>query len=94
MGGRTGHMDHLYDNPNLTFAQMKDIFIRASQGELEEVTEKTDGQNNIISFDVKEQKALAIRTVEHEKNGGITLEKLEKYFTSDRVEKGKEPTPD
>ena len=93
MGGRTGHMDHLYDNPNLTFAQMKDIFIRASQGELEEVTEKTDGQNNIISFDVENQKALAIRTVQHEKKNGITLEELEEYFTSEREKQGKEPAP-
>jgi hypothetical protein len=93
MGGRTGHMDHLYDNPNLTFAQMKDIFIKASAGELEEVTEKTDGQNNVISFDVENQKALAIRTVKHEKKGGITKEELEAYFTTERMEQGKEPAP-
>jgi len=93
MGGRTGHMDHLYDNPNLTFAQMKDIFIRASTGELEEVTEKTDGQNNIISFDIETQKALAIRTVAHEKKGGITVEELKEYFTSEREKQGKDPAP-
>ncbi|HAW78525.1 MAG TPA: hypothetical protein DCX27_01640, partial [Balneola sp.] len=43
-GGVAGHMNHLYDNPNLTFKEMKGIFRAASNGELKG-TEKTDGQN-------------------------------------------------
>ena len=34
MGGVAGHMDHLYDNPDLTFREMKEIMNRASNGEL------------------------------------------------------------
>ena len=30
-GGVAGHMNHLYDNPNLTFKEMKKIFQAASQ---------------------------------------------------------------
>ena len=55
MGGLAGHMSHLYDNPRLTFSQIKDIFKSAASGELEG-TEKTDGQNLYISFSVSNQK--------------------------------------
>ena len=47
-GGVAGHMNHLYDNPDLTFKEMKKIFQAASAGELEG-TEKTDGQNLQLS---------------------------------------------
>ena len=33
-GGVGGHMSHLYDNPKLTFAQLRAIFQAAAQGEL------------------------------------------------------------
>ena len=34
MGGVAGHMDHLYDNPSLTFSKMIEIMEAASSGEL------------------------------------------------------------
>ena len=34
MGGVAGHMSHLYDNPNLKFSQMMDIFKAAANGDL------------------------------------------------------------
>ena len=34
MGGLAGHMSHLYDNPDLSFSKMKDIFSKATKGEL------------------------------------------------------------
>ena len=34
MGGVAGHMDHLYDNSDLTFSKMKEIMEAASNGEL------------------------------------------------------------
>ena len=40
-------MSHLYDNPNLKFSTMMDIFKAAANGELEG-TEKTDGQNLFV----------------------------------------------
>ena len=85
-GGKTGHMMHLYDNPNLTFKEIKDVFARASAGELEG-TEKTDGQNNLMSFDIAKQDALAVRTVSHEKAGGVNIEGLRRYFTGESGER-------
>ena len=60
MGGRAGHMSHLYDNPDLRFSQMMDIFKAAADGKLEG-TEKTDGQNLYVGYNVAEGKAKAVR---------------------------------
>ena len=54
MGGVAGHMSHLYDNPRLSFSDIKDIFQKAADGQLEG-TEKTDGQNLFVSFSVPDQ---------------------------------------
>jgi hypothetical protein len=54
------HMSHIYENPNLTFSEIKDIFIRASEGKLEG-TEKTDGQNMLVSYSVVDKEAKAAR---------------------------------
>ena len=59
-GGVGGHMNHPYDNDELTFGQLKDLLRSAVAGELRG-TEKTDGQNLFISFDIDSQKAKAIR---------------------------------
>ena len=78
-GGVAGHMSHLYDNPALTFKQMKDIFVAASQGELEG-TEKTDGQNLYISYSVKDGKAKAARNKGNIKQGGLDAASLAAKF--------------
>ena len=93
MGGWYGHMDHLYDNGSITFKDIKDVFIRASSGELEG-TEKTDGQNIFVTFDVEKQEVLAVRNMTHAKQSGINIPALRRFFTSDRVAAGKEPAPD
>ena len=49
MGGVAGHMYHLYDNPELSFEEIEDIFLKASNGSLVG-TEKTDGQNIFLSY--------------------------------------------
>ena len=53
MGGVAGHMDHLYDNPNLTFGKMKEILQAAANAELE-AEEKVDGQNLFLSYSLKD----------------------------------------
>ena len=60
MGGNYGHMSHLYDNPNLKFSTMMEIFKAAASGELEG-TEKTDGQNLFVGYNVAEGVAKAVR---------------------------------
>ena len=78
-GGVAGHMNHLYDNPNLTFKQMKDVFLAASNGELEG-TEKTDGQNLQLSYDVKTGTARAARNKGNIKAGGMDAAGLAAKF--------------
>ena len=79
MGGIAGHMMHLYENPELTFKDIKDIFTQASSGRLEG-TEKTDGQNLFISYSVKDGKAKAARNKGNIKQGGLDAVELAKKF--------------
>ena len=79
MGGVAGHMDHLYDNPNLTFVKMKEIMEAASSGELE-VEEKVDGQNIFLSYSIKEGKAKGARNKGNLREGGMDADGLASKF--------------
>lgn len=79
MGGLAGHMSHLYDNPDLTFGEIKDIFIRASSGRLVG-TEKTDGQNIFLSYSVKKGRPVAARNLGNIKTGGMSAKDLAAKF--------------
>ncbi len=78
-GGVAGHMNHLYDNPDLTFKKMKQVFQAASNGELKG-TEKTDGQNLMLSYDVKTSSARAARNKGNIKTGGLDAAGLAAKF--------------
>ena len=52
MGGAAGHMNHLYDNPELSFDEMFSIMKSASRGKLQG-TEKLDGVNVSVAVQVK-----------------------------------------
>ena len=78
-GGLHGHMDHLYDNPDLTFSEMKGIFRAAAAGKLVG-TEKTDGQNLYISYSIEDGKARAARAGQDIKAGGLDARALAKKF--------------
>ena len=87
MGALAGHMSHLYDNPRLTFTEMKRILQAAAEGELEG-TEKTDGQNLFISFSVPKQKLefaesgpRAARNKTNIKSGGMSAQQLADKFS-------------
>ena len=88
MGGVFGHMSHIYDNPGMTFGQIKDIMQKASAGKLENVTEKTDGQNLFVSYKlsdgtqrwVPEEAVRSARNKGDIKNGGMTPEQLATKF--------------
>ena len=79
MGGVAGHMSHLYDNPNLSFGEIKDIINQTSKGELIG-TEKTDGQNLFVSYSVREKKAKSARNKSNLKAGGMSPEELAQKF--------------
>lgn len=78
-GGLAGHMNHLYDNYDLTFGGIKKIFIAAANGRLEG-TEKTDGQNLFISYSVRERQVKAVRNKGDIKKGGMSPEELATKF--------------
>ena len=78
-GGVAGHMNHLYDNPELTFKKMKQVFQAASNGELKG-TEKTDGQNLMLSYDVATSSARAARNKGNIKAGGLDAAGLAAKF--------------
>tara|TARA_R110002124_G_scaffold116400_9_gene272853 strand:+ start:28 stop:2427 length:2400 start_codon:yes stop_codon:yes gene_type:complete len=87
MGGLAGHMSHLYDNPRLTFSQIKSILQDAAEGSMEG-TEKTDGQNLYISFSVSKQEldfaedgARAARNKTNIKSGGMNANQLADKFS-------------
>ncbi len=78
-GGAAGHMNHLYDNGDLTFAKLIEIFNAAAEGKLEG-TEKTDGQNLMISYSVKDGRAKGVRNKSEIKAGGLNPEQLAAKF--------------
>ena len=73
MGGAYGHMAHPFDDKDLTFGDLKKIVELGLGGQLnreDNVTEKLDGQNIMISW--KDGKLIAARNKGHIKNGGKT----------------------
>ena len=79
MGGVAGHMDHLYDNSDLTFSKMKEIMEAASNGELK-TEEKVDGQNLFLSYSISDGKAKGARNKGNLKAGGLDATELALKF--------------
>ena len=72
-GGAYGHMNHPFDDNNLTFSDLKNIIIIGLSGNLnreDNVSEKLDGQNLMVSW--VDGKLKAARNKGHLKNGGKT----------------------
>ena len=70
-GGAYGHMAHPFDDKNLTFGDLKKIIKLGLSGQLnreDDVTEKTDGQNLMITY--RDGKVLAARNKGQIKNRG------------------------
>jgi len=78
MGGAAGHLWHLYDNPNLTFGDLKKMLTLASQGRLENATEKLDGQALHVTWENGELRAA--RNKGDIKNGGMNASQLAAKF--------------
>lgn len=80
MGGTVGHLNHLYDNRELTFGEMKSILRTASEGKLERATEKMDGQQLTFTFDLSTNKLLGARSTGDIKRGGLDSAALADKF--------------
>jgi hypothetical protein len=81
-GGLAGHMQHLYDNEDLSFNDIKDIFQLAASGKLENTTEKVDGQNIFITWNVAQGKLKAARNKTDIKIGGMDADGVAQKFAS------------
>jgi hypothetical protein len=79
-GGLGGHMDHIYDHWDLTFGDLKNLLTAASNGELEG-TEKTDGQNIFITYNIEQRDARAVRNKGNAKAGGLDAAGLAAKFS-------------
>jgi hypothetical protein len=80
-GAVAGHMNHIYDNGEMTFGELKQLLQAAVDGKLRG-TEKTDGQNVYLSFDVSTQRARAIRNKTHILAGGLDVEQFDEFFSA------------
>lgn len=79
-GGAAGHLQHLYDNLELTFGEIKEIITNASEGKLEKASEKLDGMNLVFTYDVSQGRLKVARTGSDIKGGGMDAAGLAKKF--------------
>lgn len=77
-GGAAGHLSHLTDNRDLTFAELKEIVKSAAEGKLEHVTEKLDGLNCVFTF--SDEGLRVARSGGDIKNGGMDATALAAKF--------------
>ena len=73
MGGKGGHMLHPYEDPELTFQSLMDLFEAVPLGGLEG-TIKRDGQNLVVSYSLARDAAVAIRNDDHVYAKGLGLQ--------------------
>lgn len=72
-GGAAGHLQHLYDNRDLTYNELEQILTKASQGNLIG-TEKTDGFNIYLGYN--DGRAKAVRNKTDFRNNGMDARDL------------------
>jgi len=80
MGGAAGHLQHLYENRELTFKELKQILTHAATGRLEETTEKFDGMNLMFSWDFATNSLRVARADGDIKRGGMNSKALSEKF--------------
>lgn len=94
MSGLTGHIDHLYEDPNLKLEDIVRIYRSLAENrENIKIYEKVDGYNVYLSYSVKDKKAKLIRNNSQIKSGGITLAELKDEFVTKRLQTNKKPVP-
>jgi cytidyltransferase-like protein len=74
-----GHINHLYENGDLKFSELKKIFVAATEGKLVG-TEKTDGINIYLSFSIKDGEVRAARNLGQLKGGGLSVAEMYNFF--------------
>jgi hypothetical protein len=80
-GGVAGHMQHPFDDMNLTFGDLKEMFKLGLSGKITTVgqpTEKLDGMNLFVTF--KDGKLFAARNTSDIKSGGMDYKTISQKF--------------
>lgn len=75
-GGASQHMQHLYEDPDLTFKQLKEILTKIFTGQIS-IAEKTDGQALAITYKDEEVKAARNKATLKDP---MTIAEVEKKF--------------
>jgi hypothetical protein len=81
-GGAAGGMSHLYDDPTMTFGELKQLITDVSTGNIE-YTEKLDGQNIQLSFDPYRKIVLYARNKGQQLRLGATIEDFKAQYSED-----------
>ena len=76
------HLDHLYDDPNLTFAELKQIILAATEGRLEHTVEKIDGM--ALTFTLTDEGLRVARSNSEMSAGGLDAEGIAEKFRGHR----------
>jgi len=79
MGGVAGHMAHLSEDLDLTFNEIVDILGKVANAEIENVTEKVDGQNLFLTVDNTGNVRTARNNTDIKKGGMSTEEYISKW---------------
>jgi hypothetical protein len=79
-GGAAGHLMHVYDDKDMTLGELKDIINDASQGRLENVSEKLDGLNLVFSYSIPDGKIMVARSGGDISRGGMDASQLSSKF--------------
>ena len=94
MSGLTGHINHLFEDPNLTLSEIIKIYRGiASRSSDFKIYEKVDGYNIYLSYSAKEKKAKLLRNNSQLKTGGISIQDLREEFTTKKSQSGKPIVP-
>lgn len=81
--GPVGHMNHPFEDLDLTFGDLKEMIHNATAGRLEDVTEKLDGQNFLVSW--KDGHLIGARNKSHWRNFGenaLTKESIIEFLSA------------
>jgi len=81
MGGAAGHIKQIWEATEVPFGDLRKLVYNSLEGTLENVSEKLDGQNILITY--KDGKALCARTIEQVRNFGeqaMNIEFTRIYF--------------
>jgi len=79
MGGVAGHMAHVSEDLSLTFDEVVEILNKVANAEIEEASEKVDGQNLFLTVDANGNVRTARNSGDIKKGGMTTEEYVSKW---------------